>query len=168
MQGNRKPIYIVSELGRALYQIEHVGLRDHFFSEPESIIAMLLTENGFFGFVDFVLTKNGIKNPYRASDFSVNGIKIDEDSSMIRIEFPEPEFSPLVYRMYLTFNKSFTKKEIYTIEAAADGGAFLCKWSGQDHTNIHRVAEPSREKQHGIMQVIEIKIISDLFLEAKG
>ncbi|MCR5503793.1 MAG: hypothetical protein K6F53_12380, partial [Lachnospiraceae bacterium] len=120
-----KPLYMVSELGRALYQIEHVGLRDHFFNDPESVLAMVSKKDGIFDFINFVLMKNGIKNPYRASDFSVNGLKIDEDNSLILIEFPEPEFTPLVYRMYFAFNKTFTKKEIYTIEAAVNGGAFL-------------------------------------------
>ena len=158
----RAEMYMVSELGKARYQIEHIALRDNFFRIPQATMGTVLEENGLYNLYRHAFGNLGIKFPYRPADFKVSGMKFEEDNLLVLMEMPQPEYSHLCYRIYLVSDAQCKHLEYYTIERGITGG-FLCKWEHDQHNLLHELASPAWGEREGIMRAIEAKIIMDMF-----
>lgn len=58
----------------------------------------------------------GIKNPYSASDWKCDYVKMSKDVFILKIVFPEPIMSPLAYSAYIVFDRKFEKIRYFTLE----------------------------------------------------
>ena len=155
--------YIISELGKIRYEIEHRLIRDAFFNDPPRLINTILREDGIYSLYDSVMKKVGIENPYEKNEFRVDAMKFDADNILVSLELPKPEYVPLCYRMHFACNSAFNKNHYYTIESSQVGG-FLCQWFNKDiHASIHEIQSPEWKEYAGLMKGIEANIIIDLF-----
>ena len=162
-------IYAVSELGVARYEIEHRVLRDLFFEDPAPMLSMLVNNEGAYGVFDQCFKMAKAANPYKKSDFSVTSGKIDDDHIMVSLELPEPEYTPLCYRIYFVCRSDFTAPAMFTIERGVTDG-FICGWNSKgDHLNFSKLKDPARKENPGLMRAMEVNIILDLYKEqSKG
>ena len=155
-------MYLVSEHGKARYQIEHIALRDNFFRIPKATMGTVLEENGLHNLYRHAFNNLGIRFPYSPADFEVSGLKFDGDSLLVLMELPAPEYSHLCYRIYMVSDSKCEHLEYYTIERGMTGG-FLCKWDHDKHTLLNELASPAWTENEGVMRAIEAKIIMDMY-----
>ncbi len=158
-----KKIYLESDYGRLMYAIEHQLMRDEFFKAPERFLGSIFQARCLYGLIDKICKSNNVVNRIQPTEIKVNPIRIDDDNHLLLIEFPDPEYVPLCYRIYYATNRDYSRNEMYLIEAAKDGG-YLCKWDGPNHINLHMLKEPSWNDMEALFKSIEIKMIADLFM----
>ena len=159
---NGAEIYLVSELGRARYEIEHVALRDNFFRAPMDVMLSLAPEGRLFNMYSDLFKAGGLPFRYSKEDFGAEGMNFGDGNLLLRMELPKPEYTHLCYRIYMVCSKNCDRLEYYTIERGMEGG-FLCRWDHDQHTLLHNLAEPDMSGQPAVMKLIEIKLIMDMF-----
>ena len=163
----RAQLYVASELGVLRYGIEHRVLRDLFYTATEAFLARLMAEKGAYGFYDQYWQLSEASNPYSESDFSVKGGKIDDDHIMVSLDLPEPEYTPLCYRIHYICRNDFSAPAMFTIERGVTGG-FLCGWNSKgDHLNFSELKDPAINEYPELMRALEAKIIFDLYKEKR-
>ncbi len=159
-----KPPYIVSDVGKARYEFEHQILRDQFYLHPGQLIQYIMRENGLYQFASVIEQKTSWTNPYHAEDLHVDALRWNSDISLVSIELPEPEYTPLCYRIHMFFSDDYSKLRYYTIEISFDGSACLCGWDQNgNHLNYHRIESAAwPEGKKGLWKAIEANILIDL------
>lgn len=108
-------------------QVEFGVIPKRLFTEGAEFVAKLCEEKETFVNQIFAETYKEAKlYPYTESDFSVMGLDIAEDLTLVRIDFPEKGVVPqLCYRAYITFNPQTKKAGYYTIEMTKEKGVRL-------------------------------------------
>jgi len=160
-------LYMVSELGKALYQIEHILLRNQFFSDPKKLVAAISNGHNLFELFQYVMGKINIKIPYDPSDFVVHLDRVTPGIDMLILTLPTPEYTPLCHRIYLLFDSEFKNLSYYTVECGIDTD-YLCMWVNDTHVNIQSIAKRESNKEEGFMLAIEAYIIGEHYKERFG
>lgn len=123
-----------------------------------SVVAAMLEKKSDF-FVE--LFSSQYVRIYSASDFSVKNFEIDANHSILEVEMPEPEVSPLCEKLIIAVDSSMKVIRYLTVEKGfAEGpfasGPFLCEWKlsnesseGRMHLNYGNFSQPK------LMEILE-------------
>jgi len=145
------------------YAMEHSIFPELLFDNPKKTIICLShpTLNYYYDLLDALYEENGMKNPYKVEDFKIERFSY-EDVLIAVINLPEPEQGPLCRRLYILFDKKFSKVKYFTIEKSANlfgeiskednsDISFLCGWDKKKRHNnygpiVPNTIESEREK----------------------
>lgn len=159
----RKPPYAASEIGKFLYTVEHLVLRDQFFANPEPLTRVIMMKNGLYDMISKAAEKLHQENPFQPDEIAVDWLRWNSDISLISIQFPEPAYSPLCYRIHLFFSDDYTHPGYYTIECGLSNDAFLCGWDCNKHIHYNEIRSAVwPEEQKEFWKALEAKILIDL------
>lgn len=162
-----KPLYFTSDVGKIRYAFEHQILRDQFFSNPSQLIRILMVKDGLYELSSIISQKMAWNNPYSRENIQVDVLRWNGDINLISIQFPEPEYSPLCYRVHLFFSDDFSTLGYYTIECGIDDNAFLCAWDKADNHKQYNEIKSAvwPDEQKGLWKAIEAHVLIDLHAE---
>ena len=127
------------------YFFEHKVLCEYFERKPGAFIMGVLTEKE-------VIINNAFKNlcedneceyPFKEEDFTVELLKFDDEYLVIKIDMPEPKFSPECYNIFIAFKQDMTVAKYFTLEYDdIVKGKFLCSWHDGKHSNYGALEDP--------------------------
>ncbi len=108
-------------------QVEFGVLPKRLFAEKGGFIERFCTEKEAFVHQIFAEQfKETALNPYTEADYSVMGLEIGPDLTLVRVDFPEDGIvPPLCYRVYFTYDPITEKAGYYTIEKMPNTNACL-------------------------------------------
>ncbi len=138
------------------YLIEHRLLPNFFYTEKEAFIGMLLNDKeSLYKMADSVFRQEKVKNPYSSEQFVVESGKIDEETFMVKLTYPEPEEEPLCYCSYLFFDSSFQYPFFFTLEKGYNQPSdqvMVCAWTPNSHLNY---GQCSRKDNAAFLRCLE-------------
>lgn len=156
-------VYIVSELGKLRYEIEHNVMKKIFFNYTKKFIMKIREEGVAYDLYKSLFEANGMDFPYEKDEFSMDELKLGDNTFLLLLELPKPEYVPLCYRMYFIYKDDFSDTAMFTIERGISGG-FLCSWNKEGvHNNYLNMASPEWKENIVLMKLNEASIIEDLY-----
>lgn len=141
----------------ARYLLEHRILPKYFFKEKESFIVTLVRseKNIPFELIQKICEEEEIELPYTPEDFDMVPFNVTNSIKGLCLDFPEPERSPLCWRIYLLFDMDLKKYGYYTVEKGEDDSDFVCGWQEEEeslsHVNYGFCPEELEEEMNGII-----------------
>lgn len=125
-----------------MYEYQHKVLPKWIYSSPE-FFSDLITygeKKVLFASCKKFFEDNLVEFPYQENDFGGFRIRVDADTVMVMLRFPQPEAVPLCYRMYMYVDTNSNRIACYTVERGMDPYNnctlyFLCGW---DENGVHR------------------------------
>ena len=143
-------------LSEARYILEHNLFPQWFFSDRLNFAgAVVQKENNVpYDVMKNICKNEGVECKYKPEQYKVEFFKLDNNSFLIKLSFPEPENTPLCYRAYMLFNEEFTQASYFTAERSFDEKVVLCAWD-KDKSHINYGLFNGNEKQE-MLKVIEL------------
>ncbi len=148
---------------KILYLVEHEDLPGLFYFNPILFLEELSKENGFQKMIQkFSMVKGLYSLPYPQDDFKVDVGKIDENTLMALMFFPNPSRASLCYRIYAFTDLKFQKPSIYMIEKGKEGGYLIRQNPKGECEIISPIASLNwNDKEKALMQTIEVTLVLD-------
>ena len=119
------------------YYFEHRMLPQMFFDMPEAII-LYLQEGKAFDLWKSLTDNIGFPLTFTEDQFTVRGYLQEDGSTLLQLELPKPEDTPLCYRVYF-YRSAAGTDHYFTIEYDDFFGeaAYLCAWTAEgNHLNF--------------------------------
>lgn len=147
-----------------LYYLEHRFIPESLYSENgERLISSLLKGRGAFliDVLNFLGRESDYQCPYKENDFQIKPILIGKDGdpnqfAIIEIDMPEPDVSPLCYRVYICHDYNFSNLLYLTYEKGLNGDDMLCGWdSDGSHINYGPVGDDEEELFYRIVNIYQ-------------
>ena len=88
---------------QARYHFEHNMLPRYFYEIPERVLDTI-KEVGCYALWESFSTENGIDPTYPAGDYVEHWYSAADDTTLLQVEFPEPDANTLCYRVYFIYN----------------------------------------------------------------
>ena len=142
-----------------LYHLEHCIMRDLFFAGGEKTLKKLSSWHFYRQIVNIlnrIIPEERIV--LREEDFTVTQGRVKgTDATILKVELPEPEESPLCRTIYMVYSNDLKERAFFTIERYDDGSYGLCGWlSPKCHvsfeTNVHYNAWGERKRAEEIFE----------------
>ncbi|MCR5010297.1 MAG: hypothetical protein K6A91_05100 [Clostridia bacterium] len=136
---------------QVLYHFQHRLLPMWFYNSPKEFIGVLSEKpDALFEILSVLLERGDVENTFRAGEFKVEPIEVNDDSMAIKIKYPKPADAPLCHGAVAFFNKDFDDLAFFTVEVGEDiegGFPVLCAWDKDgNHINYGKVSPDTDEQ----------------------
>ncbi len=160
---------------RCRIYFEHILYVDHFYKKTFEFIPAITSNDGWYWYTEMVVEMsegNGLNliNPYKPDMIRIGSVSINADNMMQIVELPEPEYTPLCYRIYLCYSNNYDNLGYYTLELSKNGDTLLRDWSSdKKHGNYGSMPTiTSFKKYDGPLMRMEIKRVKEIHAQKYG
>ena len=83
-------------------------------------MALLASEGKFlYGVMSDLCGESQVENIYTPEMYKVSACKLEDGTSIVKLDMPEPESEPLCYRIYLVLDELLEKANSFIVERGA-------------------------------------------------
>ncbi len=111
------------------YHFEHSMLPRYFYELPENMLDVI-ADPGIYALWDSVTNENGVDPTYPEEEYIAHWYIAEDDTVIAQVEMPEPEETPLCYRVYFVYNPETGFTGYYTAEYDNffEESNIICSW----------------------------------------
>ena len=155
-----------------MYEYQHVALPDWIYNSPEffSDIINYTEQRVLYESCKRFFEDNGVVFPYQKDDFGGFCIRVDRDTVMIMLRFPEPQEVPLCTRMYIYVDTHDSHMACYSVEKGVnlygpESVWDMCSW---DENGNHNNYGSHDVDDYAVATIREMRFFYALFHGIEG
>ena len=147
------------------YHFEHSILPRYFYELPENMLDVL-DDPGIYMLWDSITNENGVDPTYSEEEYITHWYVADDGTLIVQVEMPEPEETPLCYRVYFVYNMDSEFAGYYTAEYdyLFEESNLICTWDEEMNHSILAdgavLKKDSDDFKEGLME--EAKQVAEL------